>query len=89
MEAEVKHCKKTNESLTERLQTVPDSTFGRDAALDVPDYRATLAYLLQERFPQGSVPIEAFLSDNTPNPSSFQRAVALEARRRRALYCAA
>ncbi len=50
-----------------------------------PDYKNIQFLWAEELYPAGAMPTRAFLSRAWPNPSSFQRWVSKEARRRDSL----
>lgn len=72
-----------NKPLSEFLETVDQKIFWTDSPGGVPHYKAILGHLLGTQYPDGLIPVSDIYTDRYPNPSSFQRAVAKEAQRRR------
>lgn len=69
--------------LTPWLANLPSDNFWRVDRDTVPDFNGIFSLLATEVCGSGPVPRDAFLDGRLPNLSSFQRAVAREARRRR------
>lgn len=74
-----------DESLVELLERVPDERFWRDKPGGVPHYRSIYSYVLEQKYPDGIIPVSDIMEEHFPHPSSFQRFVPLEANRRRPL----
>lgn len=69
-------------SMASWMKEVPDPDFWKDEDPTEPDYCRNFANYLRALYPSGSIPIADLESGKMPNPSSFQRSLAFEARRR-------
>ncbi len=64
------------------LESLGDDDFWKEGGR--PDYKGIQFLWAASLYPSGSMPILAFMDQCWPNPSSFQRWIAKEARRREA-----
>lgn len=71
------------QEIAEKLRSMPDPVFWAEDPKWKPNYRGILCHMLKDIYPNGIVPVEAFADEKTPNPATFQRSVAREAKRRR------
>lgn len=71
------------ETLSEWVQSVPDSTFWKDQPGGAADHRNVFTLYFRQKYPAGMIPVGDIETGRIPNPSTFQRTVAKEASRRR------
>lgn len=67
-------------SFTRWLKTLPDEKMFYNG---VTDYRGLFVGYLEYLYPKGSVPVRHFYGKEIPSPSTVQRSIALEAKRRK------
>lgn len=68
------------------LTKVPDGFFFTQDGK--PDYRVVLTLYLVTLYPSGKIPSKLFLSPDFPSPTTIQRSIAIEAKRRKKLKAA-